>query len=107
MPPPLEPIDDQGFGWAVSDAYGGTPNLSQPFADSFARAIAEDEPAPDAGLAELLARALAEHQAGTASAAALVKRLGSHRDERAEPRRVNGHGHSGESSDNDRHRTGE
>jgi hypothetical protein len=104
MPPSLDPMD-QRFGWAVSDAYGGTPDLSQPFADSYARAIAEDEPPPDAGLAELLARALAEHQAGAASAAALVKSLGPQRDGHGERRPVNGH-RSGDSSDG-RHRTGE
>ncbi|WP_245633900.1 hypothetical protein [Amycolatopsis jejuensis] len=66
MPPALDPLADID-DWTPSE---------QPFPDSYARAIAEDEPPPDAGLAELLARALAEHQAGTASAAALVKRLG-------------------------------
>jgi hypothetical protein len=104
IPPSLEPMD-QGFGWAVSEAYGGTPDLSQHFADSYARAIAEDVPAPDAGLAELLARALAEHQAGTANAAALVESLGPQRDGHGERRPVNGH-RSGDGSDG-RHRTGE
>jgi hypothetical protein len=108
LPPPLEPLDDQGLGWSTSDNYGGSAaDLGAPFADSYARAIAEDEPPPDAGLAELLARALAEHQAGTASAAALVKSLGTQRDEPGERRPVNGHGRSGESPDNGRHRTGE
>ncbi|MGW4484929.1 hypothetical protein ACWEOE_13925 [Amycolatopsis sp. NPDC004368] len=80
MPPALDPLED-------FDSW--TPT-SQPFPESYARAIAEDEPPPDAGLAELLARALAEHQAGTASAAALVKRLGPEEDD--EKRRpVNGH----------------
>ncbi|PFG50223.1 hypothetical protein ATK36_5436 [Amycolatopsis sulphurea] len=78
MPPALDPLTD------VED---WTPS-SQPFPDSYARAIAEDEPAADAGLAELLARALAEHQAGTASAAALVKRLGP---EDGTKRSINGH----------------
>jgi tetratricopeptide (TPR) repeat protein len=86
----------------------GNADLGSPFPDSYARAIAEDEPPPDAGLAELLARALAEHQAGTASAAALVKRLGSQSDEPASGRPVNGHPRSGASGpDNGRHRTGE
>ncbi|WP_433471210.1 hypothetical protein [Saccharomonospora azurea] len=50
---------------------------SEPFADPrTAYGAPTDDPPPDAGLAELLARALAEHQAGTASAAALVKKLG-------------------------------
>jgi hypothetical protein len=80
MPPSLDPLEDFD-NW--------TPT-SQPFPESYARAIAEDEPPPDAGLAELLARALAEHQAGTASAAALVKKLGS-RDEYGQQRSVNGH----------------
>ncbi|MEV0066731.1 MULTISPECIES: hypothetical protein [unclassified Amycolatopsis] len=80
MPPALDPLED-------FDSW--TPT-SQPFPESYARAIAEDEPPPDAGLAELLARALAEHQAGTASAAALVKRLGSEDDDKKR-RPVNGH----------------
>ncbi|MEV6897760.1 hypothetical protein [Amycolatopsis sp. NPDC051372] len=80
MPPALDPLED-------FDSW--TPT-SQPFPESYARAIAEDEPPPDAGLAELLARALAEHQAGTASAAALVKRLGSEEDDKKR-RPVNGH----------------
>jgi len=67
MPPSLEPMEDFG-SWSPTSA---------PFPESYARAISEDEPPPDAGLADLLARALAEHQAGTASAAALVKQLGS------------------------------
>jgi hypothetical protein len=108
MPPPLEPVDDQGPGWSTSDTHGGsTADFGAPFADSYARAIAEDEPSPDAGLAELLARALAEHQAGTASAAALVKGLGTQRHEPGERRPVNGHGRPGESPDNGRHRTGD
>ena len=76
MPPALDPLSD-------IDAW--TPS-KQPFPEGYARAIAEDEPPPDAGLAELLARALAEHQAGTASAAALVKRLGPN----DEPKPING-----------------
>ncbi|MFK0246591.1 hypothetical protein ACIQUM_17965 [Amycolatopsis azurea] len=82
MPPALDPLTDTGSWRPVT-----------PFPESYARAIAEDEPPPDAGLADLLARALAEHQAGTASAAALVKQLGS-QDSGKRP--VNGH---------DRHRT--
>ncbi|MEV6829617.1 hypothetical protein [Amycolatopsis sp. NPDC051102] len=80
MPPSLEPMEDFGH-WTPATA---------PFPESYARAIAEDEPPPDAGLADLLARALAEHQAGTASAAALVKQLGSQ-----DTGRRNGHGRNG------------
>lgn len=76
MPPALDPLSDID-AWTPSE---------QPFPEGYARAIAEDEPPPDAGLAELLARALAEHQAGTASAAALVKRLGPN----DEPKQING-----------------
>jgi hypothetical protein len=83
MPPTLEPMEEYGH-WTPATA---------PFPESYARAIAEDEPPPDAGLADLLARALAEHQAGTASAAALVKQLGSQDDTPA--RRRNGHGRNG------------
>ncbi|RSM60461.1 hypothetical protein DMH03_17030 [Amycolatopsis sp. WAC 01376] len=82
MPPALDPLTDTGSWRPIT-----------PFPESYARAIAEDEPPPDAGLADLLHRALAEHQAGTASAAALVKQLGS-QDSGKRP--VNGH---------DRHRT--
>ncbi|MGW4829045.1 hypothetical protein ACWEOG_15800 [Amycolatopsis japonica] len=77
MPPALDPLTDTGSWRPIT-----------PFPESYARAIAEEEPPPDAGLADLLARALAEHQAGTASAAALVKQLGS-QDSGKRP--VNGH----------------
>jgi hypothetical protein len=109
MPPSLEPLEEQAPAWSPSDNYGnGNADFGAPFSDSYARAIAEDEPPPDAGLAELLARALAEHQAGTASAAALVKRLGSKSDEPAASRPVNGHRRSGAMGpDSGRHRTGE
>ncbi|WP_033261132.1 hypothetical protein [Amycolatopsis vancoresmycina] len=93
MPPSLEPMEDFGH-WTPATA---------PFPESYARAIAEDEPPPDAGLADLLARALAEHQAGTASAAALVKQLGSQ-----DTGRRNGHGrngHGAEVSDSRGHRS--
>jgi hypothetical protein len=92
MPPSLEPMEDFG-NWTPATA---------PFPESYARAIAEDEPPPDAGLADLLARALAEHQAGTASAAALVKQLGSQDN----GSRRNGHGrngHGAEVADSRRH----
>jgi hypothetical protein len=92
MPPSLEPMEDFG-NWTPATA---------PFPESYARAIAEDEPPPDAGLADLLARALAEHQAGTASAAALVKQLGSQDN----GSRRNGHGrngHGAEVGDSRRH----
>jgi tetratricopeptide (TPR) repeat protein len=110
MPPSLEPLEDQAPAWTPSDNYSDSKaDFGSPFSDnSYARAVAEDEPAPDAGLAELLARALAEHQAGTASAAALVKRLGSKSDEPAESRPVNGHRRTGAMGpDSGRHRTGE
>jgi hypothetical protein len=117
MPPSLEPLGDSNLGWTPSGTTepdsahgrdGGNTDLSSPFSESYARAIAEDEPPPDAGLAELLARALAEHQAGTASAAALVKRLGSQGDEPAASRPVNGHSRSAaDGPDNGRHRTGQ
>ncbi|MFG1640837.1 hypothetical protein ACGFMK_11165 [Amycolatopsis sp. NPDC049252] len=92
MPPSLEPMEDFG-NWTPATA---------PFPESYARAISEDEPPPDAGLADLLARALAEHQAGTASAAALVKQLGSQDN----GSRRNGHGrngHGAEVADSRRH----
>jgi hypothetical protein len=82
MPPSLEPMEDFGH-WTPATA---------PFPESYARAIAEDEPPPDAGLADLLARALAEHQAGTASAAALVKQLDSQNAGRRNGHGRNGHG---------------
>lgn len=80
MPPSLEPMEDFG-SWSPSSA----------FPESYARAISEDEPPPDAGLADLLARALAEHQAGTASAAALVKQLGSQGSSGRNGHNRNGH----------------
>jgi hypothetical protein len=81
-------IEDDGFG--------------EPFRAERAGLPPEDDLPPDAGLADLLARALAEHQAGTSSAAALVKRLGSQDSE--DPRPVNGHG--GDAPGNGRHRGG-
>ncbi|MEU8639204.1 hypothetical protein AB0C38_44030 [Amycolatopsis sp. NPDC048633] len=92
MPPTLEPMEDFGH-WTPATA---------PFPESYARAIAEDEPPPDAGLADLLARALAEHQAGTASAAALVKQLGSQ-----DTGRRNGHGRNGHGAESRRHGSGD
>ncbi len=91
MPPKLEPMEDFGH-WTPATA---------PFPESYARAIAEDEPPPDAGLADLLARALAEHQAGTASAAALVKQLGSQ-----DTGHRNGHARNGHGADVDSRRHG-
>lgn len=67
-----------------------TESETSPLAETSAPAelaVPADEPPPDAGLAELLARALAEHRAGTSSASALVKRLGVDDDQ---PPRVNG-----------------
>ncbi|MCU1685821.1 MAG: hypothetical protein JWQ81_6560 [Amycolatopsis sp.] len=103
MPPSLEPLQDSGGSqWS---------STSEPFGDGYARAISADEPPPDAGLAELLARALAEHQAGTSSASALVKRLGPQTErqaERQDVRPMNGHRRSGETAaDSGRHRTDE
>ncbi|WP_410671985.1 hypothetical protein [Amycolatopsis sp. cmx-4-68] len=95
MPPSLEPMEDFGH-WTPATA---------PFPESYARAIAEDEPPPDAGLADLLARALAEHQAGTASAAALVKQLGDQDSGRRNGHARNGHG--AEVPDSRRHSSGD
>lgn len=112
LPPSLEPFED------VSDdaeqptpetPFTSTPVISDDFGDSFPREYRDapplDEELPaDAGLADLLARALAEHQAGTTSAAALVKRLGNQATD--EPHTVNGHNHTNGESPNGRHRGG-
>ncbi|WP_197320315.1 hypothetical protein [Saccharomonospora sp. NB11] len=68
---------DSAQDTSAEESFTGTPPLY---------GVPTDDPPPDAGLAELLARALAEHQAGTASAAALVKQLKMEDDEP----RVNG-----------------
>nr|WP_216217263.1 hypothetical protein [Amycolatopsis aidingensis] len=88
---------DSYDSYGSSSAYGGYGSDSS--YDSYDRDAREtsydpvvpaEEPPPGAGLAELLTRALAEHQAGTSSAAALVKRLGTGQGEPDTPRRVNG-----------------
>ncbi|ASR35013.1 hypothetical protein BAY61_08495 [Prauserella marina] len=71
------------------DFTGGGHGISGGFADGLSGRPLDDPP-PDAGLAELLARALAEHQAGSSSASALVKQLGTDYDNKEEPRTVNG-----------------
>jgi hypothetical protein len=93
-PPSLKPDSDLGQASGLPDEQsspaepGGSP--------------LDDELPPDAGLADLLARALAEHRAGTASAAALVKRLGSGGGDSGESRTVNGHGrHNGHGHNGD------
>ncbi|GAB3581671.1 hypothetical protein GCM10027445_53920 [Amycolatopsis endophytica] len=112
LPPSLAPWDD--FADTGSDS--GTSTSETPFTnapvlqdDDLGEPFRSDPPGTpdddlpeDAGLADLLARALAEHQAGTASAAALVKRLGNQSP--AEPRPVNGHGRNGSEPGNGRHR---
>ncbi|WP_020666407.1 hypothetical protein [Amycolatopsis nigrescens] len=97
LPPSLAPLEELNGSSASAEPSWGSGatyqdnDFGQPFGADYAKAISADEPPPDAGLAELLARALAEHQAGTSSAAALVKRLGSQSDH-GDPRPVNGHG---------------
>ncbi|HET6502840.1 MAG TPA: hypothetical protein VFG87_18965 [Amycolatopsis sp.] len=78
--------------------------LGEPFRSEVPGSELDDDLPPDAGLADLLARALAEHQAGTSSAAALVKRLGGQNS--GETRAVNGHGRNGETPSSGRHRGG-
>ena len=111
LPPSLAPFDDLPLDDTPSpSSTSETPfpsatakqddRLGEPF-PSESSPLDDDLP-PDAGLADLLARALAEHQAGTASAAALVKRLGGQNS--GETRTVNGHGRNGEVPGNGRHR---
>lgn len=112
LPPSLEPFE--GFGESAEPAasetrFTSTPVISDDLGDSFPREYADapplDEELPaDAGLADLLARALAEHQAGTTSAAALVKRLGNQGSE--DRSTVNGHNHANGDTPNGRHRGG-
>lgn len=87
-----EPGADEAFAeHRVSDdetgSWSGTPLGDD--STSVGQEVARDEPAADAGLAELLTRALAEHQAGTSSASALLKRLGAGGESEELPR-VNG-----------------
>ncbi|WP_414637575.1 hypothetical protein [Amycolatopsis sp.] len=110
LPPSLEPFEDftEDVPHSTSEThFTSTPvieddGLGEPFRAELSSTMDDDLP-PDAGLADLLARALAEHQAGTASAAALVKRLESQGSD--EPRPVNGYGRRGEVPGNGRHRT--
>jgi len=119
LPPSLAPFGDLNFDDAPSPAaatasaatsethFTSTPvieddDLGEPFVREYSGAPIGEELPEDAGLADLLARALAEHQAGTSSAAALVKRLGSRSS--SEPRTVNGHGNNGDAPSNGRHR---
>lgn len=113
LPPSLEPFEDFSEDTASSTSethFTSTPviegdELGDPFRSEYNGSSPLDDDLPaDAGLADLLARALAEHQAGTSSAAALVKRLGSQGSD--ERRTVNGHGRNGEPPANGRHRGG-
>nr|WP_027931744.1 hypothetical protein [Amycolatopsis thermoflava] len=114
LPPSLAPWDDSAdtdSEPAPSNSTSETPftnapvlqddGLGEPFRTELT-GVPDDDLPEDAGLADLLARALAEHQAGTASAAALVKRLGNQSS--SEPRPVNGHGRNGSEPGNGRHR---
>lgn len=114
LPPSLAPWDDSADAeseLAPSNSTSETPftnapvlqddGLGEPFRTELT-GVPDDDLPEDAGLADLLARALAEHQAGTASAAALVKRLGNQSS--SEPRPVNGHGRNGSEPGNGRHR---
>ncbi|WP_455424053.1 hypothetical protein [Amycolatopsis thermoflava] len=114
LPPSLAPWDDSAdtdSEPAPSKSTSETPftnapvlqddGLGEPFRTELT-GVPDDDLPEDAGLADLLARALAEHQAGTASAAALVKRLGNQSS--SEPRPVNGHGRNGSEPGNGRHR---
>ncbi|MGC7094001.1 hypothetical protein ACPZ19_05000 [Amycolatopsis lurida] len=94
LPPSLAPVDEytSEYGKPNYDLTNGDYTPPAPPADFV---IPTEDPPPDAGLAELLALALAEHRAGTSSAAALVKRLGTQSDdEPAQP--VNGSSRRGE-----------
>lgn len=110
---PLDLDDKSGNGKPISTSETPFTNapviedgqLGAPFPVEYSGAPLDDDLPPDAGLADLLARALAEHQAGTASAAALVKRFGGQNS--GEAPTVNGHGRSnGEAPPNGRHRNG-
>lgn len=103
LPPSLAPLNEDAAQSAATSSNGtggdNTPEPGATHAERFSGPgvpydVPTDDPPPDAGLAELLARALAEHQAGTASAAALVRKLGVD-DEQP---RVNGK-HRGENSE--------
>lgn len=98
LPPSLAPFEELEGGEDTAGQHTGarvSENAAEPDQHPAPQAVEppDDEPPADAGLAELLARALAEHQAGTSSAAALVKQLGT--------------GHSDEQHVNGRHRNSE
>ncbi|PRX48705.1 hypothetical protein B0I33_104523 [Prauserella shujinwangii] len=103
LPPSLAPIDDFSPGSSAPAAEEDrAPDPEPPAAEPVGYGSGsydggqrfDDEPPPGAGLAELLARALAEHKAGTSSAAALVKQLGTQHSDYDQPRRVNGGQHN-------------
>ena len=109
LPPSLEPFEDLAEDVAPAKSetqFTSKPNIEddglEPFGAEQSRSFLDEDLPEDAGLADLLARALAEHQAGTTSAAALVKRLGSGDGTK---RTVNGHSRNGEAPGNGRHRT--
>ncbi|EIE98231.1 hypothetical protein [Saccharomonospora glauca] len=86
LPPSLAPVKEETVSATESSVNGSsgrdTAEATSDHTEQFSSGpstdyrVPADDPPPDAGLAELLARALAEHQAGTASAAALVRQLG-------------------------------
>ncbi|HVW43343.1 MAG TPA: hypothetical protein VHC18_18535 [Amycolatopsis sp.] len=110
LPPSLEPFEDytdEALAATSETPFTSTPNIEdgglEPFrADQGGASFLDEELPADAGLADLLARALAEHRAGTSSAAALVKRLGNGSEAK---RPVNGHSRNGEAPGDGRHRT--
>ncbi|WP_205669353.1 hypothetical protein [Amycolatopsis suaedae] len=92
LPPSLAPFEElEG-----APLPAGEPTFDPPPPADFV--VPAEDPPPDAGLADLLALALAEHRAGTASAAALVKRLGDQSPEVGTPSPVNGRSHRNENS---------
>ncbi|WP_344419102.1 hypothetical protein [Amycolatopsis minnesotensis] len=99
FPPSLEPTRSPEPDWESSSKENGFGGFSEPFQGY--SSVPEEEVPADAGLADLLARALAEHQAGTSSAAALVKRLGAGQQDSAS---MNGHRRASEGPDSGRHR---
>lgn len=97
LPPPLP---------APEEFAAETPAYHEPASPPF-DSFPTDELPEDAGLADLLARALAEHRAGMSSAAALVKDLSGQPSVGESRRPVNGSGHVGDSSASGRHRSGD
>lgn len=109
LPPSLAPVEElytsEGrteYGGAASGGQHSTARSAETERPGSADAERADpaggaleptsaaEPAADAGLAELLTRALAEHQSGGSSAATLVARLGSGDEPSDEAPRRNG-----------------